>query len=159
MKNKKTPDGSKGSFSQMVDAFVPPVEELDDEEVISILSAAGIDADTLLAKTHHSLQELAGRKYLSQGKNLPAEFREALQQLKPASPRERLELETGRAQAAIRSIVQKVKANTAAIVNPKWAASGMQPAFRNKKDLSKEDQQQLAEIQKDLDKGLDSSEK
>jgi len=158
MKNKKIPDRSKDSFRQMFDALVPSVEELDDKEVLDILSAAGINTDALFAKAHHSFQELAGRKYLSQGKNLPGELKEALVQLKPASPRERVELETGKARAAIRSIVENVKANMAAVVNPKWGSSAMQPAFRNKKELSKEDQQQLAEIQEDLDKDVASSE-
>lgn len=151
MKNKRTPRDSKDSFSRVFDAIVPYAEELSDEDVRDILAAADIDADKVIEKTNRLLQDVAGRRYLSQGKNLPAELREALQQMKPASPRERLEVETQRARAVIRSIFDKVKEKTAVIGSTKWSAQQSRPAFRNKKDLSEEDRKQLAELQEELD--------
>lgn len=151
MKNKRTPRESRGSIRRAFDALVPYAEELHDEDVRDILAAADIDADTVIENAYRSLQEVASRRYLSQGKNLPAELREALRQMKPASPRERLGVEMGKARATLRSIFDKAKENTAAFVNPKWSASRLQPAFRNKKDLSEADQKQLAELQEELD--------
>ena len=158
MENKKNPRDSNDVFRRMFDALVPGAEELNDEDVREILAAAGVDADTVIEKAYRSLQDVAGRKYLSQGKNVPTELREALRQMKPASPRERLQVETERARAAIRSIFVKVKENTAAIANTKIPRSQLQPAFRNKKDLSEADRKQLAELQEELDRSDAASE-
>lgn len=152
MKNKRTPQKSKDSLTRVFDALVPQPEELDDEDVRDILAAAGIDADTVVEKAYRSLHEVASRRYLSQGKNLPTELRDALRQMKPVTPRERLDVETRKARATLRSLFDKVKENTASLVNPKRSASHLQPAFRNKKDLSEADQKQLAELQEELDK-------
>lgn len=152
MKNKTNPQDSKDSFRRVFDALVPFAEDLNDEDVQEILAAAGVDTDTVIEKAYHSLQDVAGRRYLSQGKSVPTELREALLQMKPGSPREQLQVKTERARAAIRSIFDKVKENTAGIVNTKASLSQLQPAFRNKKDLSEADRKQLAELQEELDK-------
>lgn len=152
MKNKRIPRESRDSLRRMFDALVPCAEELNDEDVRDILAAASIDADTVIEKAFRSLQDVAGRRYLSQGKDVPTELREALRQMKPASPRERLQVETERARAAIRSIFDKVKENTTAIVNTKSSRPQLQPAFRNKKELSEADRKQLAELQEELDR-------
>lgn len=152
MKNKKTPQDSKDSFRQMFDALMPLAEDLNDEDVQEILGAAGVDADTVIEKAYHSLQDVAGRRYLSRGESVPTELREALLQMKPGSPREQFQVKTERARAAIRSIFDKVKENTAGLVNTKASRSRLQSAFRNKKDLSEADRKQLAELQEELDK-------
>lgn len=152
MKNKRNQQDSKDSFRRVFDALVPFAEELNDDDVQEILAAAGVDADTVIEKAYHSLQDVAGRRYLSQGKSVPTELREALRQMKPGSPREQLQVKTERARAAIRSIFDKVKENTAGLVNTKASPSRLQPAFRNKKDLSEADRKQLAELQDELDK-------
>lgn len=152
MKNKRNQQDSKDSFRRVFDALVPFAEELNDEDVQEILAATGVDADTVIEKAYHSLQDVAGRRYLSQGKSVPTELREALRQMKPGSPREQLQVKTERARAAIRSIFDKVKENSAAIVNTKASRPRLQPAFRNKKDLSEADRKQLAELQEELDK-------
>ena len=157
MKNRKIPNELKDFLSQMSDALLPSIEELGDEERRTILEASGLDEDSVIQKAHHALQELAGRKYLSQGKRVPPQLREALLQLKPAGPRERIELETGRARATIRSIFDEVKQNTAAILNPRRPASRLEPAFRNKKDMSEADRKQLDELQEELDRNDASS--
>lgn len=151
MKNKRTPRESRDSVGRVFDALLPYPEELHDEDMRDILAAAGIDADTVVEKAYRSLHEVASRRYLSQGKNLPTELRDALRQMKPASPRERLDVETRKARATLRSILDKVYENTTAIVNPRWSAPRLQPAFRNKKDLSEADRKQLAELQDELD--------
>lgn len=158
MKNKRNARDSKDAFRRMFDAFVPCAEELNDEDVREILAAAGVDVDAIIEKAHRSLQDVAGRRYLSQGKNVPTKLREALRQMKPASPRERLQIETERARVAIRSIFEKVKENTAAIANTKASRPHLQPAFRNKKDLSEADRKQLAELQEELDRSDAASE-
>jgi hypothetical protein len=89
MENKRNPHDSKDAFRRMLDALVPCAEDLNDEDVREILAAAGIDADTAIEKAYRSLQDVAGRRYLSQGENVPTKLREALRQMKPASPRER----------------------------------------------------------------------
>lgn len=152
MKNKRNQQDSKDSFRRVFDALVPFAEELNDDDVREILAAAGVDADTVIEKAYHSLQDVAGRRYLSQGESVPTELREALRQMKPGSPREQLQVKTERARAAIRSIFDKVKENTAGLVNAKASRSRLQPAFRNKKDLSEADRKQLAELQDELDK-------
>lgn len=152
MRNKKSPQDSKDSFRQVFDALVPFAEDLNDEDVQEILAAAGVDADTVIEKAYHSLQDVAGRTYLSQGKSVPTELREALRQMKPASPRERLQVETERARTAIRSIFDRVKENAAGIANSRAVRPHLQPAFRNKQDLSEADRKQLAELQEELDK-------
>ena len=159
VENKRNPRDSKDSFRRAFEALVPCAEELNDEDVREILAAAGVDTDTVIEKAYRSLQDVAGRRYLSQGKSVPTELREALRQMKPASPRERLQVETERARAAIRSIFDNVKENTAAIVNTKTSRPQLQPAFRNKKDLSDADRKQLAELQEELDKSDAASEK
>lgn len=158
MENKRNPRGSNDAFRRIFDALVPCAEELNDEDVREILAAVGVDADRVIEKAYRSLQDVAGRRYLSQGKNVPTELREALRQMKPASPRERLQVETERARAAIRSIFDKVKQNSAAIVNTKASQPQLQAAFRNKKDLSEADRKQLAELQEELDKSDAASE-
>ncbi|MBI3477349.1 MAG: hypothetical protein HY010_16575 [Acidobacteria bacterium] len=151
MKDKKTSDEARESFRDVVDALVPSLEELDDEEVANLLESSGIDADAVTAKAHQRLQELAGRRYLSQGKSVPAELRDALHQLKPASFADRVNTEANKAKAAIRSIFDKVK-ETVALAEPGLTQAAMQPAFRNKKDLTDADRKQLATLQDELDK-------
>jgi hypothetical protein len=158
MRNKKNPQDSNDSFRQVFDALVPFAEDLNDEDVQEILAAAGVDADAVIEKAYHSLQDVAGRRYLSQGKSVPTELREALRQMKPASPRERLQVETERARTAIRSIFDRVKENAAAIANAKASRPHLQPAFRNKKDLSEADRKQLTELQEELDRSDAASE-
>src|SRR6202142_1989377 len=116
MKNKRTPDGARSSFKDAFDALVSPVEELDDEDVANILACAGIDPDAVTAKAHQHLQDLAGRRYFSQGKNVPSELKNALLQLKPASVADRVSIETSKARSTIRSIFEKVKDRTIAAV-------------------------------------------
>jgi chromosomal replication initiation ATPase DnaA len=151
MRNKKTSDGARNSFREVFDALVPSVEELDDEEVASILASAGIDPEVVAAKAHHQLQELVGRRYLSQGKSVPSELKNALHQLKPATRAERINLEISKARAVIRSIFKKVKERTVVAVEPVLRPVAPPPAFRNKKDLTDADRKQLAELQEELD--------
>jgi hypothetical protein len=153
MKNKKTPDAASNSFKEAFDALVTPVEELDDEDVANILACAGIDPDAVTAKAHQHLQDLAGRRYFSQGKNVPSELKNALLQLKPASFADRAHIETTKARSAIRSIFDKAKEKTVAAVEPRLHAVAQQPAFRNKKDLTDVDRKHLADLQEELDKG------
>lgn len=153
MKNKRTPDAAPSSFKDVFDALVSPVEELDDEDVANILACAEIDPDAVTAKAHQHLQDLAGRRYFSQGKNVPAELKNALLQLKPASFADRVSTETSKARSTIRSIFEKVKDNTVATFESGLDAPSPQPAFRNKKDLTDVDRKHLADLQEELDKG------
>ncbi len=159
MKDKKTSQEARNSFREIFDALVPSLEELDDKEVENLLASSGIDPDALTAKAHQHLQELAGRRYLSQGKSVPAELKDALRQLKPASFADRVNAETNKAQAAIRSIFEKVKEKTVGPVEPGLTRAAMQPAFRNKKDLTDTDRRQLTELQDELDKNHGASRK
>jgi hypothetical protein len=152
MKNRKASDEARNSLREVFNALVPPVEELDDEDVANILACAGIDPEALTAKAHQRLQDLAGRRYLSQGENVPPELKNALQQLKPADLADRVNLATSKARAAIRSIFEKVKEKTVAPVQPVLGHAAPQPSFRNKKDLTDADREQLAELQEELDK-------
>jgi hypothetical protein len=152
MNNRKTSDEARNSFREVFNALVSPVEELDDEDVVSILAWAGIDPEALTAKAHQHLQDLAGRRYLSQGKNVPPELKNALQQLKPANLADRVNLETSKARAAIRSIFEKMKEKAVAPVKPVLGQAAPQPSFRNKKNLTDADREQLAELQEELDK-------
>jgi hypothetical protein len=132
MKNRKPPDEARNSFKELFGALVPSVEELDDEEVADILACAGIDPEAVTAKAHQLLQDLARRRYLSQGKNLPTELKAALQQLKPASLADKANLETSKARAAIRSILEKLQERTDAPARTMPGRAAPQPAFRNK---------------------------
>jgi hypothetical protein len=151
MKNKKTSDGARNSFRGVFGSLVPSPEELDDEEVSNILASAGIDPEATVTRAHHQLQELAARRFLSRGENVPSELKDALRQLKPATVADRISLETSNARAAIRSIFEKVKARTGVAAKPVLRPAAVQPAFRNKRDLTDADRKQLAELQEELD--------
>lgn len=157
MRRKKTSEDARRAFQEMFNALLPPIEDLDDAEVTDLLQSSGINPEALIAKTHEHLQRLAGTRYLSRGESVPPKLRDALHQLKPANIAEQVAIESNKARSAIRSIFERVKeeiTGTAVVVVPRAA---MQPAFRNKKDLTDADQELLAELQEELDSNDDPS--
>lgn len=153
MKRRKTSDGARKTFQAMYNAFVPPIEELDDCEVVDLLLSSGIDPDSLTTKAHDHLQKIAGDRYLSRGESVPAELKNALQQLKPASMTEQIARESEKARSAIRSLFEKALNG----IRPVELGRGpsLEPAFRNKTELTESDKKKLAQLQEELDSGGD----
>ena len=157
MKRKKTSDEARKSFQEMFNALVPPIEDLDGSEVADLLVSSGLDPDALATKAHERLQKLAGSRYLSRGKSVPAELKNALHQLRAPTMAEQVAIETDKARSAIRSIFGKVAAEISGTVANLGARAAMQPAFRNKKELTDIDRKKLSELQEELDNQQDPS--
>jgi hypothetical protein len=153
MKKKKSSDEARKSFQEMFNALVPPIEELDGSEIADMLVSSGLDPDALAKKAHEHLQKLAGSRYLSRGKSVPTELKNALHQLRPPTMAEQLAIETDMARSAIRTIFGRVSAEIAEGVKGLGTRAAMQPAFRNKKELTDVDRRKLAELQEELDNG------
>jgi hypothetical protein len=157
MKNKKSATEPRDSFRETFNALIPPIEEANDEEVANLLSTYGIDPEAISAKARQHLQEVARRRYSSQGKTIPAGLKNALRQLKPPTVAQKVELEASRAKAAIRSILEEVKEKTSAAAERIHPTVAPQPAFRNKKDITDADRKQLADLQAELDEKGDTT--
>lgn len=156
MKRKKTSDEARKSFQEMFNALVPPIEDLDGSEIVDLLVSSGLDPDALATKAHEHLQKLAGSRYLSRGKSVPSELKNAIHQLRPPTIAEQVVIETDKARSAIRSIFERVATEIVETSSlGTWAAT--QPAFRNKKELTDVDRKKLTELQEELDTKRDPS--
>jgi hypothetical protein len=155
MKRRKTSDEARKAFQAMYNALVPPIEEIDDSEVVDFLLSSGIDPDSLTTKAYEHLQKIAGDRYLSRGESVPAELKNALQQLKPTSMTEKIAKESEKARSTIRALFE----SALKIIGPIDVGRGpcLDPAFRNKTELTESDKEKLARLQEELDSGGDRS--
>ncbi|MBZ5631462.1 MAG: hypothetical protein LAO06_21620 [Acidobacteriia bacterium] len=157
MTDKKKRDEALKLFCEKFDALVPRVEDFDDDELTRILNSSGLDPASVLAKAHQRLQGLAGKHYLSQGKEVPTLLRSALEQLKPPSTGELIAQEISSAKNAVRALFDKVREHASTIATAPTGHIALQPAFRNKKELTNEDKKQLDDLQRELNNQTSSS--
>jgi hypothetical protein len=149
MKRNETSDEARKVFQAMYDAFVPPIEEIDECEVMDLLVSSGIDPDRVTTKAYNHLQKLAGDRYLSRGESVPTELKNALQQLRPLSMADKIMRESDNARSAIRSLFEGAVNK----VGPIDLGRGhcLAPAFRNKTELTESDKKKLDRLQEELD--------
>ena len=90
------------------------------------------------------------QRYTSLGKNPPQSMREALAQLRPATPEEEEQTKTAQALSKVQSILANIKSGAVSLLgNP---GVSLAPAFRNKQvDLTQADRELLDAQQIEID--------
>lgn len=112
------------------------------------LKQFGIDPDDLRQTAAQRIRAFATQKYSSLGLHLPVRMGEALNQMRPLTPKEQESALSARAKSRMQDILSSLRSGSDTFIAP----SKLAPAFRNKKDdITEADKRLLERQQRDLD--------